>query len=128
MPIDVFDPLKPPATALPTDVTEARQAKTAEAVALAVSRGYRGVIDVHNGLMRHLWTNPLGLTPLQAAAAIGTRGAALYQLAQQVQQIAGLIAQQTGRDPMLDLTAPPAGWTMAGAEDGTLVLTPPTQE
>ena len=127
MPIDVFDPLKPPATAPPTDVTEARKSKTAEAVALVVGRGYRGVVDVHNVLMRHLWANPLGLTPPQAAAAIGVRGAALMALAGKVQEIAGLIASQTGRDPMADLTAPPAGWTMAPGEDGTLVLTPPAQ-
>ena len=128
MPIDVFDPLKPPVTALPTDVTEARQLKTAEAVAGTVSRGYRGVVDVHNVLMRHLWANPLGLTPIEAAAAIGSRGAALLALAGKVQEIAALIAAQTGRDPMADLTAPTAGWTMAPGEDGTLVLTPPTQE
>ena len=128
MPLDVLDPLKPPATAPPTDVTEARQLKTAESVAVTVSRGYRGVVDCHNSLMRWLWSNPLGLTPQQAAAAIGNRGAALLALAGKVQEIAALIASQTGRDPMADLIAPPAGWTMAPGEDGTLVLTPPTQE
>ena len=126
MPTDVFDPLKPPAVTPPAvDLTVLRQNLTAEAVADAVTRGYRGVVEVHNALMAQLWANPLTLTPIEAAAAIGGRGAALLALAGKVQEIAALIASQTGRDPMADLTAPTAGWAMAPGEDGTLVLTPP---
>ena len=130
MPIDVLDSLKPPADATPpaVDLTALRQDLTAEAVADAVARGYRGVVEVHNALMAQLWANPLTLTPTEAAAAMGGRGAALLMLAGKVREIAALIAGQTGRDPTADLTAPTAGWTMATGTDGSLVLTPPADE
>ena len=130
MPIDVLDPLKPPAVTPPpaVDLTVLRQTKTAEAVADAVARGYRGVVATHNELMAQLWANPLALTPTQAAAAMGTRGAALLMLAGKVREIAALIASQTGRDPTADLTAPTPGWAMAPGEDGSLALTPPPPE
>jgi hypothetical protein len=104
----------------PAAPTQDRPASNAQRSYL-LDLGYQGAVTA----LSSAEANADQLTPQEAAAAMGNRGAALLMLAGKVQEIAALIAAQTGRDPMLDLTAPPEGWTLAGAEDGTLILTPP---